>query len=664
MIATHAQRAMHQGTQPFHPAPNAALLIDFDNVTLGIRKDLGKELKTLLNSDVIRGKVAVQRAYADWRRYPQYIVPLAESSIDLIFAPAYGSSKKNATDLRMAIDAMELVFTRPEIGTFILLTGDSDFSSCVLKLKEYGKYVIGVGMRESSSDLLIQNCDEYYSYHSLSGLTRAGEDEGTSEDPWALVQRAAQQMIANRDTMRTDRLKQVMLDLDPAFDEKQLGYSKFSRFVSEAATKGLIRLKKMENGQYEIMMDGDGTPTTSDGRADRGTDTSRGRGRGRGRRQLPADRARAEMPAELKAPEPIKAAEPAEVRAEAAAPTVVEAPADLQAAYVLLLHGIRALDGGVGKGVRDGDVKRKMLDLAPDFDESTLGFSKFSRFLRQAHDAEIVDLNRVSSGHYEVAISPSAPKLPPLEALTAEPSAAPAEEPRVAETPKAAEEPGAPEEPGTPAQQPPARRLRGRRGGRRTEAEGPPPLLPGQTISPPPTLKSEPEVVAAAPEPAAEEAPRKRGRSRTRKPKAEPVPPPISAKDLGLPRDESSIQAYLTNSYRGVGKKTAESLSNAFGEDVFQAMQEEPQRVRELLGERRGNAILEQWAADYERRSSAEPGDADAAAIAEAAPAQPSSEAENGGDAEAERALRRGRSRTRRGGRGRGRSNKGEPAPA
>src|SRR5262245_32588763 len=131
---------------PLHHAPNAALLIDFDNVTMGIRSDLGKELRNLLSSDIIKGKVAVQRAYADWRRYPQYIVPLSEASIDLIFAPAYGSSKKNATDIRLAIDALELVFTRPEIGIFILLSGDSDFSSLVIKLKEYGKYVIGVGI--------------------------------------------------------------------------------------------------------------------------------------------------------------------------------------------------------------------------------------------------------------------------------------------------------------------------------------------------------------------------------------------------------------------------------------------------------------------------------------------------------------------------------------
>ena len=129
----HLPRPVHH--EPPAHAPNAALLIDFDNVTMAIRSDLQTELKRLLQSDIIRGKVAVQRAYADWRRYQQYVVPLAESSIDLIFAPAYGSNKKNATDIRLAIDALELVFTRPEIGTFILLSGDSDFSALVLKLK-------------------------------------------------------------------------------------------------------------------------------------------------------------------------------------------------------------------------------------------------------------------------------------------------------------------------------------------------------------------------------------------------------------------------------------------------------------------------------------------------------------------------------------------------
>src|SRR5690348_6440195 len=194
----HLSRPVHK--EPPAHAPNAALLIDFDNVTMGIRSDLQTELRRLLQSEIIRGKVAVQRAYADWRRYPQYIVPLSESSIDLIFAPAYGSNKKNATDIRLAIDALELVFTRPEIGTFILLSGDSDFSSLVLKLKEYGKYVIGVGIRESSSDLLIQNCDEYYSYNELAGLVKASEEEPARKfDPWELVTESINRMVRNGD---------------------------------------------------------------------------------------------------------------------------------------------------------------------------------------------------------------------------------------------------------------------------------------------------------------------------------------------------------------------------------------------------------------------------------------------------------------------------------
>src|SRR5215210_4332065 len=231
---------IHRGPQaissisgPIHThAPNAALLIDFDNVTMGIRSDLQAELRHLLGSEIIKGKVAVQRAYADWRRYPQYIVPLAESSIDMIMAPAYGSSKKNATD--------------------ILLSGDSDFASLVTKLKEYGKYVIGVGIRESSSDLLVMNCDEYYSYNALAGLVKTSEDEQVKHDPWELVAEAIDRMKRNGDVMRSDRLKQVMQEIDASFDEKDLGMAKFSRFVQDAVQRGLLSATKLENGQLEI----------------------------------------------------------------------------------------------------------------------------------------------------------------------------------------------------------------------------------------------------------------------------------------------------------------------------------------------------------------------------------------------------------------------------
>jgi uncharacterized protein (TIGR00288 family) len=398
--------------------PHAALLIDFDNVTMGIRSDLTKELKNLLNSDIIKGKVAVQRAYADWRRYPQYIVPLAESSVDLIFAPAYGSAKKNATDIRLAIDALELVFTRSEIGTFILLSGDSDFSSLVLKLKEYGKYVIGVGIRESASDLLVQNCDEYYSYSALTGLTRAGDEApAVSEDPWELVEMALRQMIENDDVMRSDRLKQVLLEMDPTFDEKSLGFQKFNKFLQEAASRGLLSLRKQDNGQFEVgPPSADGAEAAADLSEARETRRSRGR-RGRGRRdeprreeprrdqlELPEDAgarvdepqpkvaaaqpdrapaaeeaakpaAEATKPApEVAQPKP-EAAKPEPEAARAASrrggrakpePAAAEAAAgggDLNGSYSLLRRATSDLVRKNGPAVRDSDVKRRMLEL-------------------------------------------------------------------------------------------------------------------------------------------------------------------------------------------------------------------------------------------------------------------------------------------------------------
>ncbi|MGH7553775.1 MAG: NYN domain-containing protein [Longimicrobiales bacterium] len=390
-----------------HHEPHAALLIDFDNVTMGIRSDLTKELKNLLNSAIIKGKVAVQRAYADWRRYPQYIVPLAEASVDLIFAPAYGSSKKNATDIRLAIDALELVFTRSEIGTFILLSGDSDFSSLVLKLKEYGKYVIGVGIRESASDLLVQNCDEYYSYSGLTGLTRAGELTGAAgHDPWELVEIAVRQMVADGDVMRSDRLKQVILELDPNFNEKTLGFPKFNRFVQEAANRDLVRLHKMENGQFEVALP-DTEPAAEE--AVRPPEEERGDGRRRGRRSRGRRDAEPQLSRNGGTVQDERAVPPgAEVVEHVAEPEPVAAVvpgSDLDSAYQLLRRAAADV-AAEGNGVaRDSDVKRRMLEIQKDWDESAYGFSKFSRFLRQAHDAEVINLRRLENGNYEIAVT-------------------------------------------------------------------------------------------------------------------------------------------------------------------------------------------------------------------------------------------------------------------
>ena len=130
------------------------------------------------------------------------------------------------------------MFTRPEIGLFILLSGDSDFSTMVIKLKEYGKYVIGVGIRESASDLLIQNCDEYYSYSDLAGLTKEVDTPSTQRDPWELAGEAVAQMIRNGDVMRSDRLKQVMQQIDPNFDERNAGLQPVQQVCDRGGSEG------------------------------------------------------------------------------------------------------------------------------------------------------------------------------------------------------------------------------------------------------------------------------------------------------------------------------------------------------------------------------------------------------------------------------------------
>ncbi len=481
-----------------HPsdAPNAALLIDFDNVTMGMRSDLSKELKALLGSDVIKGKVTVQRAYADWRRYPQYIVPLSEASVDLIFAPAYGSNKKNATDIRMAIDGIELVFTRPEIGTYILLTGDSDFSSLVLKLKEYGKYVIGVGIQESSSNILVQNCDEYYSYTSLSGLTKSDEGTASASDPWGLVSRAVEQMGRRGDVMRSDRLKQVMLDIDSMFDEKSLGFSKFSRFVSEASRKGLIEIRRMENGQYEIVQ----------GKGGKKSDDRKAPARGR----------------EKKKPEP-SAGRRDRTRSETTAdpdlglssPISRPLPQDrgvLEPAYALLRTAVLELLADMDDdSVRDSDAKRRMLVLQQGFSEADLGFPKFSRFLLQAQDDGVVNLRKLKGGNYRIVLGTGKAVL--------------------------------------------------------SERSGSDPLRPSSGDADPA------EVVALDPE------------------------------RLRLPTDRDSIVKYLSNSYAGVGKRTAETLAGALGTQLFQVLHSNPSRVGELLPPARAARVLAGWKADFQRRS-------------------------------------------------------------
>jgi len=396
---------------PAH-APNAALLIDFDNVTMGIRSDLQQELRRLMNSEMIRGKVAVQRAYADWRRYPQYIVPLSEASIDLIFAPAFGTNKKNATDIRLAIDALELIFTRPEIGTFILLSGDSDFSSLVIKLKEYGKYVIGVGIRESSSDLLIQNCDEYFSYNELAGLTRVADEQAPARDPWELVVDALLEMRKRNDVMRSDRLKQVMQELDPAFDEKNAGMSRFSKFVEEARRRGLIVATRLDNGQFEVDL---GASAPGGAKAlpaiPGGPDERRERERADADRERPSRGRRGGRGAKVEEAAGVPVAAPA------------SGPLSLVEAFDLLKRTLLELHATAPTTINEDPVRERMAEMSGRPEDPVFKRPRFGRLLRQANDASIVDLAKTAKGFMVTLRADAAPPEQPAAEAPAEPAA-------------------------------------------------------------------------------------------------------------------------------------------------------------------------------------------------------------------------------------------------
>jgi uncharacterized protein (TIGR00288 family) len=529
---------------------HAALLIDFDNVTMGMRSNLSKELKTLLESDVIKVKVSVQRAYADWRRYPQYIVPLSEASVDLIFAPAYGSNKKNATDIRMAIDALELVFTRPEIGTFILLTGDSDFSSLVLKLKEYGKYVIGVGIQESSSDILVQNCDEYYSYTSLTGLTKTTDLSSRDRDPWVLVKEAVAKMVSRSDVMRSDRLKQVMQELEPSFDEGSIGFSKFSKFLAEASSRGLVKLHKVGNGQYEIRPTKGGV-----GKRPQGDQSPSKRERGRGGRK------------EREGKVPVSSR-------QTEALTGSEDP--LRDAYAILTDTLERLKVAGRDPARDSDVKRKILEQHSNFDEAELGFPKFSRFLSQAADHGVIHIERSETGNFDVSLPDTVAE--ETTEKSAEKVAAPSSEgeTQLAETVQngVGTTTGAgkvidvlPTE-----QEDPGHRLGPRRGSTRRRSEEQEPLVSEDQSLPSIGVKS---VTSGG----------------------------AFLEGLGLPNDPEAIVRYLTHRYRGVGEKTAKTLVERFGSELFVILQNDPAAVSQVVPANRAEQLLEAWGADYERRS-------------------------------------------------------------
>lgn len=233
-----------------------AVLIDYENLALGTGKrrrnghqEQGPlpDIKLILERLVDKGRITAKRAYCDWQRFPDAITPLHELGIELIEIPDRAYTGKNSADIRLAVDAMEICLTKDHINTFAILSGDSDFSPLVAKLKEYGKTVIGVGMKESTSSLLVEVCDEFVFYEDLTrgpGIPDLGDKVPAEKVPcYQLLFETIDALQRESDGfILASRLKDTMKRKRPQFSESTYGYRSFTALLREAAELGFIEI--------------------------------------------------------------------------------------------------------------------------------------------------------------------------------------------------------------------------------------------------------------------------------------------------------------------------------------------------------------------------------------------------------------------------------------
>lgn len=237
-----------------------ALFIDFENLALGVQEAKYKrfEIDLLLERLLEKGKIVVKKAYCDWDRYGDYKRAFHEAAVELIEIPARGYSGKNSADIRMVVDAMDMAWSKDHIDIFVVASGDSDFSPLVSKLKENDKFVIGVGVKNSSSDLLIDNCDEFIFYEDLvrqrqSSAKFTGDDEKQGEVFKLLLESIKALMRENKEILWGSMIKQTMQRKRPTFNENYYGYDTFSELLEDAEDHGIISMKKdVKSGTYII----------------------------------------------------------------------------------------------------------------------------------------------------------------------------------------------------------------------------------------------------------------------------------------------------------------------------------------------------------------------------------------------------------------------------
>src|SRR5512136_1003532 len=239
-----------------------AVFIDFENLALGFKgkKDKRFDIQKVLERLVEKGKIIVKKAYADWADYAEYKKPLHEAAIELIEIPKRAMTGKNSADIRLCVDAIDLCYSKEHIDTFVIVSGDSDFSPLVSKLKENGKRVIGLGMKESSSHLLIDNCDEFIYYEDLErplGIPPKIEQELPEKKKEAfqlLVDSVLALVRENKEVLWSSMVKETMKRKKPSFNESYHGYRTFSDLLEDAEKEGIIQLRTdTRSGTYVIV---------------------------------------------------------------------------------------------------------------------------------------------------------------------------------------------------------------------------------------------------------------------------------------------------------------------------------------------------------------------------------------------------------------------------
>lgn len=237
-----------------------ALFCDLENVALGVRDSPIKkfELNLVLERLLEKGKIIVKKAYCDWERYSEFKRTFHEAAVEMIDIPQKYYSGKNSADIKMVVDAMEMCYSKDHVDTFVILSGDSDFSPLVSKLRESNKKVIGVGVKNSSSALLVDNCDEFLFYEDIWRERKkapgvAGVNKKQSEAFSYMIDAIKALMREDKDVLWGSMVKQTMKRKRPSFNEGYYGYSTFSELLEDAERKKIVRLKRDErSGSYVI----------------------------------------------------------------------------------------------------------------------------------------------------------------------------------------------------------------------------------------------------------------------------------------------------------------------------------------------------------------------------------------------------------------------------